>query len=201
MELAGSTAVPFPAVTPGRADFVPLLKAGAPIPHGGVPGTLTGVPALPTAPKAPRVMPPAANSFNLTWSCTAPAAPVKPQTRIFKVADLVHAPLIIPGAAALQVGTGIPFVAPPKGTDAIVQAKTTMFFVGTSLTCTPTIAMDGNSVMLKLSTSQTFPNGTPAGDVKSAHGVLQLLLRLVRAVNLSPWRRVSNLPVGSSLRG
>ena len=58
-------------------------------------GTLTGVPVMPS--KALPVTPPSGSDLPF-----ANTAPVKPQTRVFAVADLVHAPLVIPGAAALE---------------------------------------------------------------------------------------------------
>ena len=82
-----------------------------------------------------------------------------------KRAEMVAQPkltLIDGYVGTVQTGSGIPFVGLSKGTDAIVQAKTEMVFVGTTLTCTPTIAMDGKSVTLKMSTSQIFPNGKAA---------------------------------------
>ena len=81
--------------------------------------TLTGVPAQPATPQtfyvegqgglriymppAPPILPPAQSyPTGTTMPWMAVVASTKPKTRVFEVADLVHAPLQIPGAAALE---------------------------------------------------------------------------------------------------
>ena len=64
--------------------------------------TLTGVPALPPAPPILPSPPTKPYSGELTWSMSSAPASTKPKTRVFEVADLVHAPLQVPGAAALE---------------------------------------------------------------------------------------------------
>ena len=93
---------------PAALAQVPAPPAPTPVPYplivkpSSPQATLTGVPALPPAPPILPSPPTKPYSGELTWSMSSAPASTKPKTRVFEVADLVHAPLQIPGAAALE---------------------------------------------------------------------------------------------------
>ena len=93
---------------PAALAQVPAPPAPTPVPYPLIvkpstpQATLTGVPALPPAPPILPSPPTKPYSGELTWSMSSAPASTKPKTRVFEVADLVHAPLQVPGAAALE---------------------------------------------------------------------------------------------------
>ena len=96
------------AQVPVPAQYLAPPPAPAPVPYplkvkpSTPQATLTGVPALPSTPPIMPSPPTKPFSTELTWSMSSAPASTKPKTRVFEVADLVHAPLQIPGAAALE---------------------------------------------------------------------------------------------------
>ena len=112
--LPASAQVPAPGSPPISPEYLLPFQA----PPGGIrfsvnvnphspQATLTGVPLTPPAPPMPGFVMQGPSGLVwtapgfLTLAAPVPMAPAKPKTRVFEVADLIHAPLQVPGAATL----------------------------------------------------------------------------------------------------